>query len=87
MIRSRAANGVLDLLHLVSQLRAAGNFADEDADEIGIGLPGAQHDPGHGLELFACRDPGAVQTSWTASSIRDQVRRKIVSNNSSLEPK
>src|SRR4029079_2554052 len=52
--------GVLDLLHLASQLRAAGNFADEDADEIGIGLPRAQHDPGYRLELFARRNPRAL---------------------------
>ena len=77
---------VRDLVHLAPELRAARHLAHEHADEVGVDLPGAEHDPRDSGELLA-RRASLRSTSSTASSMRVHVRRKIVSSRSSFDPK
>ena len=77
---------VLDLVHLAPELRAPRHLAHEHADEVRVELPRAEHDSRHAGELLARRRV-LRSISSTASSIRDHVRRKIVSSRSSFDPK
>ena len=60
MIALEASRTPADLVELVLDVRAAGDLAHEQADEIGLVAPGAQHDLHDELELLGRRLPGLL---------------------------